>query len=529
MRDFQAGGRSPAFGTEGMVATSHPLASLAGLDALRAGGTAMDAAIAAAAVLAVVEPQSTGIGGDVFCLFSPKGGPEVLAYNGSGRAPAAADPDALCAAGHETIGLESPHAVTVPGAADAWVRLAADHGRLGLDRLLAPAIALAEEGAPVHPRVAYDWERSHGKLARRPASARVFLPNGRAPAPGALHRQPALAQTLRRIATQGRSGFYDGPVAADMIAALAAEGGMHTKNDFTTAAGAYVEPLRTAYRGYEVVECPPNGQGLVVLLMLNLLGGFDLAALDPLGPERFHLAGEAARLAYRDRNALIGDPDVHPVPVADLLSESYAAGLRALIAPERRLASLPPAGASRPTDTVYLCAVDAERNAASFINSLFHSFGSGILAPRSGVMLHNRGAGFTLVPGHPNRLAPGKRPLHTIIPGMLLEGGRAVMPFGVMGGHFQPAGNAHFLTNLIDYGLDPQAALDLARGFCTEDAYELEHGVPDATARALAALGHRVVRADEPLGGGQAIRIDWQTGVLIGGSDPRKDGCALGY
>ncbi len=529
MRDFQAGGRSPTFGTEGMVATSHPAASLVGLDVLRAGGNAMDAAVAAAAVLAVVEPQSTGIGGDVFCLFSPKGGADVLAYNGSGRAPGAADADALCAAGHETIDLESPHAVTVPGAVDAWARLAADHGRLGLDRLLAPAIALAEEGAPVHPRVAYDWARSRDKLARRAASAALFLPDGQAPAPGARHRQPALAQTLRRIASHGRSEFYDGPVAADMVAALTAEGGVHTQEDFAIAAGSYVEPVRTAYRGYEIVECPPNGQGLVVLMMLNLLAGFDLSVLDPLGPERFHLEGEAARLAYRDRNALIADPDAQSVPVTDLLSEHYAAGLRALIAPERRLATLPPAGAVRPADTVYLCAVDAERNAVSFINSLFHSFGSGILAPGSGVMLHNRGAGFSLAPGHPNRLAPGKRPLHTIIPGMLIEGARTVMPFGVMGGHFQPEGNVHLLTNLIDYGLNPQAALDLARGFCTEEAYELEQGVPDATARALAELGHRVVPADEPLGGGQVIRIDWQTGVLIGGSDPRKDGCALGY
>ena len=529
MRDFQAGGRSPAFGAEGMVATSHPAASLAGLDTLRAGGNAMDAAIAAVAVLAVVEPQSTGIGGDAFCLFSPKGGPDVLAYNGSGRAPGAADADALCAAGHEAIDPDSPHAVTVPGAVDAWVQLAADHGRLRLDQLLAPAIAMAEEGAPVHPRVAYDWARSRDRLARHAASAELFLPDGQAPAPGARHRQPALAQTLRRIANQGRGGFYDGPVAADMVAALAAKGGVHTEEDFAAAAGAYVEPVRTAYRGYEVVECPPNGQGLVVLQMLNLLKGFDLAGLDPLGPERFHLAGEAARLAYRDRNALIADPDAYSVPVADLLSERYAADLRALIAPERRLATLPPAGATRPADTVYLCAVDVERNAVSFINSLFHSFGSAILAPASGVMLHNRGAGFSLEPGHPNRLAPGKRPLHTIIPGMLLEGDRTIMPFGVMGGHFQPVGNVHFLTNLIDYGLDPQAALDLARGFCTEEAYELEQGVPEATAQTLATLGHRVVPADEPLGGGQAIRIDWQTGVLIGGSDPRKDGCALGY
>ncbi len=529
MRDFQAGGRSPVFGRDGMVATSHPAASLTGLETLRAGGNAIDAAIAAAAVLAVVEPHMTGIGGDCFALFSPGGGPDIVTYNGSGRAPAAADADGLVAAGHAVIDLESPHAVTVPGAVEAWARLAGDHGRLGLDRLLAPAIRMAEDGVPVHPRVAQDWATAMDKLARRPAAAKTFLPGGRAPAAGTVHRQPALAATLARIAEDGPAGFYSGPVAADIVSALRAEGGVQSLDDFEAASGAYVTPIRTHYRGYEIVECPPNGQGLVVLLMLNLLAGFELGGLDPLGPERFHLAGEAARLAYRDRDGLIADPDAAAVPVETLLSIAYADQLRSLIASDQRIGTLPTAGTTPHRDTVYLCAVDSERNAVSFINSLFHAFGSGIYAPNAGVMLQNRGAGFTLAAGHPNCLVAGKRPLHTIIPGMLVKDGRTVMPFGVMGGHFQPAGNVHVLTNLIDFGMDPQAALDLPRGFCMEQSYELETGVPETTAKTLAALGHSVVRAAGPLGGGQAILIDWERGVLIGGSDPRKDGCALGY
>jgi gamma-glutamyltranspeptidase/glutathione hydrolase len=531
MRDFQLTGRSTAHAVNGMAATSHPLATLAALDALRWGGNAVDAAVAAAAVLAVVEPQSTGIGGDCFVLFAPRGSGQIVAYNGSGRAPAAANAEWY--RDHEIAAIEpeSPHAVTVPGAIEAWHRLVADHGRKGLDDLLLPAIGFAEKGYPVFPRVGSDWRREADRLARDPGAKRIFLPGGQAPMPGDLHTQPELAATLKRIAAEGPDAFYRGEVAEDLVGRLRALGGLHTLDDFAGHAGEYVTPIRTTYRGYDVFECPPNGQGLTVLIMLDILAGFDLSKHGPLSPERLHLEVEAGRLAYRDRNALIADPAHARVPVEHLLSASYADGLRSHIKPERAMARLPSPGSTgvEGRDTIYLSVVDSQLNAVSFINSTYWSFGSGIVGPKSGVVLQNRGLGFSLDPGHPSVIAPRKRPFHTIIPGMLARDGRAIMPFGVMGGSYQPFGHVHLLTNMLDYGMDPQEALDLGRVFHDGEAVVAERGVPEAARAGLAQRGHKVVEADAPLGGGQAILIDWKRGVMTGGSDPRKDGCALGY
>ncbi len=529
MRDFQLPGRSPVHGLNGMAATSHPAATLAAIDVLRAGGNAIDAAVAAGAVLCVVEPQSTGIGGDCFVLYAPGGEGEPIGYNGSGRAPAGAHAEWFLDNGIEVIPGDSPHAVTVPGAVDAWARLVADHGSMGLDELLQPAIAYAEEGYAVASRVASAWGGVAAKLRRDEAAARILLPGGRSPGVGEVHRQPELAETLRRIARDGRDAFYTGPVAEDMVACLAARGGLHTLDDFATAKGEYVTPIRTAYRGFDVYECPPNGQGVTALIMLNILQGYDLGGLDPLGVERLHLEVEAGRLAYCDRDSLIADPAMVDVPVERLLSDDHAAGLRARISRDSAMTNLPPPAFPAHPDTIYLCVVDGDRNAVSFINSLFHAFGSGIVSPKSGVALNNRGACFVVEPGHPNCIAPGKRPMHTIIPGMALEAGRVAMPFGVMGSHYQPFGHVHLLTNVIDFGMDVQEALDCARVFRYGDVFEVERGIGDDVARGIAALGHRVEPAALPLGGGQAIRIDWDRGVLVGGSDPRKDGCALGY
>ncbi|MFQ5958211.1 MAG: gamma-glutamyltransferase [Alphaproteobacteria bacterium] len=529
MRDFQLPGRSTVHALTGMAATSHPAATLAAVDVLRAGGNAVDAAVAACAVLCVVEPMSTGIGGDCFALYAPVGGGEVIAYNGSGRAPGAAHAEWFLDNGVDVIDTESPHAVTVPGAIDAWSRLVADHGRKGLDELLQPAITYAENGYAVSPRVARSWAANVAKLRRDESSARVFLPGGQSPRAGEVHRQPELAETLRAIAADGRDAFYTGRVAEDIVAHLAARGGLHTLDDFAAARGEYVAPIRTNYRGVDVFECPPNGQGIVALIMLNILEDYALGELDPLGVERLHLEIEAGRLAFADRDALVADPAQAQVPVDHMLSAEHAAELRAQIRRDRAIEALPDPAFPAHLDTIYLCVVDGDRNAVSFINSLFHGFGSGLTSPKTGVALHNRGAGFVVRPGHPNCIAPNKRPLHTIIPGMALEQGRVAMPFGVMGAHYQPFGHVHFLTNVIDYGLDMQEALDLARVFRYGDVLEIERGISDETARGLAALGHRVERAQDPLGGGQAIRIDWQAGVLSGGSDPRKDGCALGY
>ena len=528
MRDLHMPGRSTVLAAGGMAATSHPAATQAALDLLRAGGNAVDAAIAAAATLAVVEPHSTGIGGDVFALYAPaarRGAP--VAVNGSGRAPAAATAARLRDLGIAEIPFDSAHAVTVPGAVAAWDLLARDHGRVGLGAALAPAIAHARDGYPVHEVVADVWAREAAKLAANDVARAVFLPGGRPPATGEMHRQPALADTLAAIAEGGARAFYEGPIAADMAASLAALGGLHTADDFAAARADYVTPIRARYGDLDIWECPPNGQGIVALLMLNLLSGFDLAALDPLGAERFHLQAEAARLAYRDRDALIADPEHVEVPVERLLSADYADALRRHVRRDRAMAAPPPPGAAH-SDTVYLAVVDGERNAVSFINSLFASYGTGIMSARSGVMFHCRGASFRTDPAHPNCIAPGKRPLHTIIPGMAMRDGRAAMPFGVMGGHYQPTGHVHFLTNLVDYGMSVQEALDCPRAFAFAGVLEVERGVPASARASLAALGHRVVEADAALGGGQAIMIDRGRGVLAGGSDPRKDGCAMG-
>ena len=516
--------------TGGMAATSNPLSTMAAIDMLRSGGNAVDAAVTACAVQCVVEPESTGIGGDCFVLFAPRGGTDIVAYNGSGRAPMAATAEWFAANGIDRIQRTTPHAVTVPGAVDAWARLVADHGRKSLGEVLEPAIRYARDGYPIHSRVSEDFASQVEILRRDPTAERIFLPGGEPPKPGQLHHQSELAATLERVAEHGRDGFYKGPVAEDIVTYLRSLGGLHAMEDFETAEGEYVEPIKTVYRGYEVYECPPNGQGITALIMLNILSGFDLSALDPLSAERLHLEIEAARLAYRDRDSFLADPAMVAVPVAELLSEKHAQRLRAAIRRDRAMQALPPNHMTAGSDTVYLCVVDSDRNAVSFINSLFNPFGSGLVSPRTGVSLQNRGCGFVLDPEHANCIAPGKRPFHTIIPGMLVEDGRTVMPFGVMGGQYQAVGHAHLLTNHLDLGLDLQESLDLPRVFPNADGVvEVESGIPAEAVAGLQRLGHRTAPTERPHGGGQAIRIDWEEGVLTGGSDPRKDGCAIGY
>ncbi len=530
MRDLHLPGRSPVYATSAMAATSMPAATLTALDVLRAGGNALDAAVAAVAVLGVIEPQATGIGGDCFCLWKQPGKP-VVALNGSGRAPEAATIDWYEAQGITAIEDTSAHSVTIPGAVAAWETLLAAHGTRGLGELLQPAIRYADEGWPVHHRVAFDWALTVDKLRQNGADA--FLPGGGAPAAGTVFKQPALAETLRAIARHGAQAFYEGAVAEDMVARLRAAGGLHTLADFAAGrtASSFVAPIHAPWRGTQVWQCPPNGSGLILLMLLGILEGLPVGS-DPLATARLHAHTEAARLVYRDRDAFLADPAQADVPVDSLLSPPYLASLRGLIDPARALAHLPRAGeAVLPPhrDTTYLCVVDRDGNACSFINSLFKSFGSGLLAPGSGVMLHNRGAGFVIERGHPNCIAPFKRPMHTIIPGMVTQGGEAVMPFGVMGGHFQPMGQSWFLANLFDYGLDIQQALDLPRLFPSAGKLELERGIPRVARDGLAALGHTPVDVLRPHGGGQAIWIDRASGTLVGGSDPRKDGLALGY
>ncbi len=531
MRDFTFPGRSPVHGLNGAAATSHPIATLAAINVLQAGGNAMDAAVTACAVQCVVEPASTGIGGDCFALYAPRGSDRIVAYNGSGRAPRAATAAWYAEQGIEAIERHTPHSVTVPGAVDAWARLLADHGTRSLADALGPAIRYARDGYAISGRIASDFAREAATIERDPTAARIFLPGGKPPSVGSVHRQPQLAATLERIAEGGRDAFYRGPVAEDMVGYLRSLGGLHTMEDFETAAGEYVDPVTTTYKGYTVYECPPNGQGIIALEILNIFSHLDLAAHAPLSVERLHLEIEAQRLAYRDRALYVADPRHAAVPMDKLLSVGRAGELANAISMNRALVGLPDVDAMPAhADTIYLCVVDKDRNAVSFINSLFNGFGSGLCAPKSGVMLQNRGMAFALDPDHANCIAPGKRPFHTIIPGMLARDGHAVMPFGVMGGAYQALGHARLLLNLLEYGLDIQEAIDMPRVFASAGGViEAEPSLPETMVAGLAAKGHIMGAVEKPHGGGQAIWIDWEQGVLTGGSEPRKDGCALGY
>jgi gamma-glutamyltranspeptidase/glutathione hydrolase len=529
MRNLQYPGRSPVSAPNAMASTSHPLSTQAAIRILQDGGNALDAAIAACAVQAVVEPASTGIGGDCFALYSPAGGDNIIAYNGSGRAPAGLSSEWLLDQGIETLTQTSPHSVTIPGAVDAWVQLNRDHGSMGMDQLLAPAIGYASDGYPITSRVSTDFANSVGKLD--PDALAVFAPDGNPLPLGARHSQPALAKTLQRIAEKGRAGFYEGPVADDILAKLKAVGGRHTQEDFNAAIGDYVTPISANFRNHDIWECPPNGQGVIALMLLNIMSGIERFGDDPISVDRMHCEIEAGRLAYRDRSAVLGDPAQTDVPVDRMISTQYADKLRAMISTGKRIDPMPPSELPPHRSTVYITVIDKDRNACSFINTLYFGFGSGIMAPKSGVMLQNRGLGFVVDPAHPNGVAPNKRPLHTIIPGMVTKAGRTVMSFGVMGGEYQAFGHMQFLTRLFDYEMDIQMAQDAPRFFPDPfaDFVEVEAPIPQNIRDALGDLGHTIRPAGRPIGGSQAIAIDWETGLLTAGSDPRKDGCAIGY
>jgi gamma-glutamyltranspeptidase / glutathione hydrolase len=524
-RDFQLPGRSPVIASDGMAATSHPLASLAAVDTLRAGGNAVDAAVAAVATLCVVEPHMTGIGGDCFCLVSQPGKP-VWGYNGCGRAGAKASAEALRAQGLTKIG-NSIHAATVPGAVEAWEKILKAHGRFGLDRALARAIHYAENGFPVTQRVAWDWSHDVGYLATSAGATKYYLFDGKSPNEGDVIRFPALAATLKTIAAKGARAFYEGEIADDMVTTLAARGSFLTVEDFANHRGEAVTPITTNYRGLDLLEIPPNAQGLTALAMLNILENFDLSALDPLGPERFHLVLEAARLGFAIRDTHIAEPSYMRVQVPDLLDKGFAKKLAGMIDMDKR--SKLPSAPTPSTDTVYLTVVDRDRMAVSFINTLYSHFGTGICTEKTGILLTNRGECFTLEAGHPNEFGAGKRPLHTIIPALAMKNGRCDMSFGVMGADYQPMGHVQIVTNMVDYGMDVQQAIDSPRFFFWGDIAEVERGTPAATIEGLKARGHTVLTKPTPWGGAQTIKIDWDRGVLIAGSDSRKDGCALGY
>ncbi len=525
MRDFQLPGRSVGMATNGMCATSHPIAAQAALEILKCGGTAMDAAIAGAVLLGICEPQSTGIGGDCFALVSPAGSEDILAFNGSGRAPAEASAADLRDQGHDTIPIRSVHSVTVPGAIDMFCTLSERFGKLGIDASLAPAIHYADNGVPVAPRVAFDWaQRAHDLQG---AARRHYLHNDAALPAGSIFRAPGQAEVLRRIARNGRDAFYTGEIAEDMIATLDGLGGTHHLDDFAKTAGMETTPISGKYKNRELIEHPPNGQGATAILLLNILSNFDLPSLDPNGAQRAHIQAEAAKLAYDARNRFVADHDF-AIRIAHMLAPETGEKLAALINPTRALPALATLTDAVHKDTVYITVVDKNRMSVSLIYSIFHSFGAGIASEKFGILFQNRGAGFSLEEGHPNELGGQKRPLHTIIPGMVRRDGRVEMPFGVMGGQYQPNGHAHLLSNLLDHRMDLQSAIDAPRSFFENGKLFVERGYSDVARQRLTDLGHHVVTPASPIGGAQAIRIH-HDGLLEGASDPRKDGCAIGY
>ena len=523
MRDFQTPGRSAVYAGNGMCATSHPLAAKVAVQILESGGNAVDAAIAGAVLLGLAEPQMTGIGGDCFVLFSPAGSDDVIALNGSGRAPKALDAAALRAAGHQTVPVLDPAAVTIPGAIDAFCTLSKDYGKVGLAASLAPSIHYAEAGIPVAPRVAFDWAGSVNLLSG--AARKTYLLDDKAPGIGQMFRAPQQAEVLRRIAMEGRAGFYEGEVAADMVASLNALGGVHTLEDFADNTCDYTDPISGMYKGTELVEHPPNGQGATAILLNNILSQFDIAGMEPFGAERTHIEAEAVKLAYDARNRFIAD---HTARLEHMLSMDTAKKLAALIDPKRAMQAAAPLTETVHKDTIYITVVDKDRMSVSLIYSIFNNFGAGLASDKFGILFQNRGAGFTLEEGHPNEAGGGKRPMHTIIPGMLRENGKVTMPFGVMGGQYQSNGHARFLGNMVDFGMDPQSAIDAPRSFSDAGTLKVERGYSDEVRQELTDMGHNVIIPDGPIGGAQAIKIH-ETGTLEGASDPRKDGCALGY
>jgi gamma-glutamyltranspeptidase/glutathione hydrolase len=525
-----AGGRSTVFGTKGAVACEHPTAALIGLRVLDAGGTAADACVAMAAAMVVLSPMQTGMGGDAFVLFYEAETGLVSGIDGSGGAPSEVTVEKLLGMGLQEMPERGGLTVTVPGAVRLWEDAANRFGNQPLARLLEPAWELAENGYPVAEVVARYWEEHQDVLRANDAAVRTFLPGGRPPAAGEIFSQIDLAATLSAVAVDGADAFYGGEIATSIARSVQEAGGFLSEEDLAAHESTFVEPISTEYRGVRVYEMPPPGQGVAALELLNILEGFDLSSLRPTSAERIHLEVEAKKLAFADLHDKIGDPEFWQharIPTERLISKDYAASLRERISPKRAAEqSLEPASGG---DTTYLCAVDAEGNGCSFINSLYRAFGSGIVAEDTGVCLHNRGKLFRLESGHPNAIAAGKRPLHTLIPGLATREGALWAVFGVMGAAMQPQGHAQLLVNLLDHGMDPQEAADHPRHRHEDGVLLIEGRVPESEIESLRERGHRVeVKQDYmiPAGGAQLVRM-LENGVRACGSDPRKDGCAL--
>jgi gamma-glutamyltranspeptidase / glutathione hydrolase len=538
--------RSVVMGRNGMIATSQPLASAAGLHVLQEGGNAIDAAITAAGVLAVVEPTMNGVGGDLFAIVYDAKTKTLRGLNASGHSGYAATPAAFAARKLSRVPGSGVYSISVPGVVDGWATLLEKFGTIPLSRALIPAIGYAKNGYAVSEIISDQWQASEKKLAADPAAASTFLPGGHAPKPGDIFTNPRLGATLETIARDGRDAFYKGSIAAAIVADLAKRDALLDARDFAAQTSDWVEPISTTYRGYDVYEMPPNSQGFVALEMLNILEGYDLKSLGHNSAEYLHLLVEAKRIAFADRAAYLADPgSVPPAVLKTLISKEYAASRRREISPDHAAADYKAGtiGPSRPSaadqdvnftghdlgDTIYMTVADRQGNIVSLIQSLFSDFGSGIVAGDTGIVLQNRGALFNLTPGHPNEIAPHRRPLHTLVPAFVMKDGKPWLSFGVMGGDHQAQGHTQVLANLIDFGMNIQEAGEAARVHHGATGLLVESAISAAARAGLTSRGHKVVEAIGAFGGFQGILIDPRTGVLMGGSDPRKDGLAVGY
>jgi gamma-glutamyltranspeptidase/glutathione hydrolase len=535
--------RSVVYARHGMVCAAQPLAVQAGLEILKAGGSAADAAIAVDACLGLMEPTSCGLGGDLFAiLWDPKTG-KVVGLNASGRAPLALTIDQVKPEKDGTIPLLSPYSWTVPGCCDGWFELHAKYGKLPMSRILAPAIRYAEEGFPLSPVIASDWGHSVSVFKDKPGFAEVFMPGGHAPAEGEIFKNPALAKTLRLIAEKGRDAYYQGPIAEELVRYSKANGGFFAAEDFARHHSTWDEPLATDYRGYSLWELPPNSQGLAALQLLNILENFDLKAMGRGSADFWHVMTEAKKLAYADRARYYADPAFSKIPIERLLSKTYAKQRAALIDMKHAAQTDAPGDmALNRKETTYLCAADESGLMVSLIQSNYTGFGSGYVVPALGFGLQDRGGLFSLHRGHPNALEPGKRPFQTIIPAFLTKDGQPLMAFGVMGGDMQPQGHAQVVVNLVDFGMNLQEAGDAIRFHHTGSSeptgtvmtdggiLHIEDGLPDSVLAELARRGH-VLKSESvgAYGGYQAIWRDPVTHVFEGATEKRKDGCALGY
>lgn len=535
--------RSVVLAKQGIVATSHPQAAQAGLDVLRAGGNAVDAAIAANAMLGVVEPMSCGIGGDLFAIYWDAKSQKLYGLNASGRSPQAINRQYFADRQLDQIPIYGPLSWSVPGCVSGWVALGERFGSRPLGQLLEPSINAAEQGFPVSEVIAGSWQNSVGNLAKWPDSASTYLVDGRAPAFGEVFRNPNLAASYRAIAAEGGSAFYEGTIADQIVAFSQSQGGLLSKADFTEHTVDWIDPVSTTYRGYEVWELPPNGQGIAALQMLNVLEHYNLRSWGPGHPDYLHALVEAKKLAFADRARFYADPDFGDLPTAELISKAYGRSQLERVDMSRAATNVP-AGDPKLThgDTVYLTVVDKDRNCCSLIQSIYYGFGSQVVAGETGFAMQNRGALFALDDDHLNRLEPRKRPFHTIIPAMVTKDGKPWFCFGVMGGDMQPQGHVQVLVNLIDFGMNVQAAGDSARvrhigsasptGLPADGAgtVQVESGISDSAIQTLTQRGHRVERAGiGGFGGYQGILIDWEQGILHGATEARKDGAAIGY